>query len=166
MTVRLTHYTNDISAILGILSNGFAWVPNKRRLIHLLVPDHDFSEREPQQFGMVSFTELAPKEAKKHYEMFGNYGITVSEAWARSHKVQKVVYIDKTGPVIDALAAIFQIGYKDLTAKIRFPDDAGWEIAYTNKVMGGVVGSSLWVNSLQLYDVEPTDPDDTAPVME
>lgn len=122
----LTHYTNRISAIPKILSNGFAWVPNRRHLIHLLVPDHDFSKREPQQFGMVSFTELAPKEANKHCEVFGNYGITVSEAWARSQKTQKVMYIDKTGPVFDALAAIFQVGYKDLTAKIRFPDDAWW----------------------------------------
>ena len=47
----LTHYTGHIDAVVNILNNGFAWVNNERKLIRNLVPAHDFSEREPQQFG-------------------------------------------------------------------------------------------------------------------
>lgn len=108
---------------------------------------------------MISFTSLTPKEAEKHRNVFGNYGITVSETWAHSHKAQKVMYIDKTGPVIEALATIFQIGHEDLKARIRFPDDAALQMAYTYKGMASAgVGASLWANLLQLYEyLEPTE---------
>jgi hypothetical protein len=33
----LTHSTASIETILGILKNGFAWVPNRRDLMPLLV---------------------------------------------------------------------------------------------------------------------------------
>lgn len=59
----LTHYTDRIEALVGILTNGFAWVPNRRDLMPILVPEHDFSRREPQQFGMISFTDLEPDNA-------------------------------------------------------------------------------------------------------
>jgi len=51
--MRLTHYTRTIEAVANILTHGFAWVPNKRKLIQNFVPHHNFSGREPQQFGMI-----------------------------------------------------------------------------------------------------------------
>ena len=108
---------------------------------------------------MISFTELTPDEAAEHHQAFGSYGIIVSEDWARTHKAQKVLYIDQSGPMFEALRAIFEEGYNDVTSKIRFPDDAGWQMAYTNKaVAGAITGSRLWAGLLQLYEyVEPRE---------
>ncbi|BBO18679.1 conserved hypothetical protein [Candidatus Brocadia pituitae] len=159
MSLQLTHYTRETTTVLNILSNGFAWVPNCRNLISYLIPDHDFSEREPQQFGMISFTELTPGEAVEHRKEFGNYGITVSENWTRKHRVQKVLYIDKSGgPIFDALSLIFKEGYNDVRSKIRFPDDAMWQMAYTNKAAAAITNSRLWIGLLQLYEyIEPIE---------
>jgi hypothetical protein len=61
--MRLTHYTRTIEAVANILTHGFAWVPNKRKLIQKFVPHHNFSGREPQQlFGMISFTEAVEEK--------------------------------------------------------------------------------------------------------
>ncbi len=159
MSVQLTHYTREAAAVLNILSNGFAWVPNRRNVISKLVPVHDFSDREPQQFGMISFTELTPDEAKEHRNRFGSYGIVVSEKWARKHRAQKVLYVDQAGPVFEALVEVFEEGYKDVSSKIRFPDDAAWQMAYTNKaIASAVAGSRVWAGLLQLYEyVEPIE---------
>ena len=159
MGLQLTHYTGKVDAVLNILFSGFAWVPNRRNLISKLVPAHDFSQREPQQFGMISFTELGPDEAAEHRKQFGSYGIVVSENWARNHWAQKVIYVDQSGPIFDALTEIFEEGYNDVASRIRFPDDAGWQMAYTNKAVAArVAGSRLWAALLQLYEyVEPLE---------
>jgi hypothetical protein len=66
----LTHYTGDIQTVTNILREGFAWFCNRRRLADLLIPQHDDSTREPQQFGMISFTEIEPQRAKAHCDRF------------------------------------------------------------------------------------------------
>ena len=153
----LTHYTSDINAVGEILTNGFAWVPNKRNLISSFLPEHDFYEREPQEFGMISFTELKSNEASALRDTFGSFGIKVSESWAIINKAQKVLYLDDDGPLFDAIKNIFQIGYHDLKSRIKYPEDAAWNMSYTNKAMASsVAGAGLWASLLQLYEyMEP-----------
>jgi hypothetical protein len=55
---RLVHYTKSAEVLVSILENGFLLVPNKRNLINALLGEEIFPDREPQQFGMVSFTQL------------------------------------------------------------------------------------------------------------
>lgn len=86
----LTHYTKKIDGVVNILSHGFAWVANRRNLVDILIPHHDYSEREPQQFGMVSFTEATPEEARSHSDAFGQYGIIVSDEGNRG---QTTIYL-------------------------------------------------------------------------
>jgi len=149
----LTHYTKSIEGVVNILTHGFAWVANRRNVIDLLIPHHDYSKREPQQFGMISFTDLAPDDACAHSSSFGPYGIVVSDEWARRQNAQRVFYVDSDGPATEALQAIFQIGYRDCVARIRYPDDAGCTMAFENKAAAGaVVGAVLWANLLQLYE--------------
>lgn len=158
MTVELTHYTRDVETVAKILTNGFAWMPNQRQLIADLVPSHDFSVREPQEFGMVSFTELAPECALKHRVLFGSYGIVVSSEWAQRHGAQRVLYIDRSGSVFEALSWLFQNAHEQLTARIRHPADTALQMAYTNKAMAGVVGGVMWANLLQMYEyLEPVE---------
>lgn len=149
----LTHFTKKIEGVANILSHGFAWVANRRNLVQVLIPHHDYSQREPQQFGMISFTEIPPEEACSHSGAFGRYGIVVSDDWARRQKAQRVIYVDSDGPVTECLRAIFAIGYRDCETRIRFPDDAGWTMAFENKaVASAVAGAALWANLLQLYE--------------
>lgn len=149
----LTHYTKKIDDVANILSHGFAWVANRRNVIEVLIPYHNYSKREPQQFGMISFTDMAPDEACSHSSAFGRYGIVVSDEWAKRQNAQRVVYVDSDGPVTEALQAIFEIGYRDCEARIQFPEDAGWTMAFENKAVAhAVVGAPLWANLLQLYE--------------
>lgn len=153
----LTHFTVNPAAISGILSHGFAWVPNRRNLAVQLVPEHDFSRREPQQFGMISFTEIKPNEATEHRVKFGHFGITVSVKWAAKHRAQRVIYIPVAGPLADALRNVFAIGYQDLQARIEHPNDGAWQMSWENRAMAdAVAGASLWANLLGIWEyLEP-----------
>ncbi|MFZ3084616.1 hypothetical protein [Rhodoferax ferrireducens] len=153
----LTHYTRNATAVGSILTHGFAWLPNRRKLAHVLIPGHDFSRREPQQFGMISFTEIEPPHAEVHCDTFGHYGIVVSEAWAAPKKAQRVIYVEETGPVTETLKLLFAIGYADVTSKIEYPDDGGWQMAYENKAAASAIaGSTMWAHLLQLWEyLEP-----------
>jgi hypothetical protein len=149
----LTHYMDSIEALVGILTNGFAWVPNRRNLMPLLVPEHDFSKREPQQFGMISFTEIESEDAGPHTSIFGQFGVVVSEEWADANNAERVIYIDNDGPALDAWRSLFAVGYRDVTARIEYPDDAAWLTSFENKaVAGAVAGSTLWAALLQRYE--------------
>jgi hypothetical protein len=149
----LTHYTLRIEDVVAILTNGFAWVATSRELAQLLMPKHDFAKREPQQFGMICFTELSPSEASRQLRIFGRFGVVVSDRWAAQHNAQRVVYVEKEGPVVSALRALFEIGLADLERRIQYPDDTGWTAGYHNKaVASGVVGSRIWANCLTLWE--------------
>lgn len=153
----LTHYTRTTEAVANILTHGFAWFPNRRRLTHLLMPGHDFSAREPQQFGMISFTEIEPCHAKAHCEQFGTVGIVVSDKWANEKRAQRVLYVEEQGPTTEAWCSVFAIGYQDVRRRIEYPDDGAWLMAYENKVAAAAIaGSALWANLLQIWEyMEP-----------
>ncbi len=153
-----THYTKEVESIRKILNNGFAWVPNRRELISVLVPSHDFAEREPQQFGMISFTELPPEAAQRPRQAFGKYGIVVAKAWALSHKIQKVIYIAATGPVFEAMRWIFQYAYDDLVKRSLNREGEVTKMAFTNKARAGIAGGALYARLLEIYEyMEPIE---------
>lgn len=155
----LTHYTRTVGAVANILTHGFAWFPNRRRLADLLIPAHDFSTREPQQFGMISFTEIEPKDADAHAKQFGPFGIVVSEQWAREKNAQRVIYVEESGAATEAWRNLFSIGYHDVQSRIRYPDDGGWLMAYESKsVARAIAESAIWANLLQIWEyMEPAD---------
>lgn len=161
----LTHYTRSAEAVGNILTHGFGWMPRRRRLAHVLCPEHDFSRREPQQFGMVCFTDLVPPHTDAHCAMFGQFGIVVSEAWATQQGAQRVIYIDETGPIADALKVLFAIGYADVAHRIKYPNDGGWRMAFENKnAASAIAGSKIWAHLLQLW--EYLEPANSAPQRE
>jgi len=154
----LTHYTSSTEAVVSILSNGFAWVNNKRDIIKTLIPIHDFSDREPQQFGMISFTDSSPPAPTRHREKFGQFGIVVSHEWALSKMAQKVFYVAREGPITSALQELFGTGYRELKSQIKYPEDSAAQMAFTNKAMAQVHGGRLWSNLLTLYEyMEPME---------
>jgi hypothetical protein len=164
----LTHYTRSLPAVVNILNEGFVWVPNRRNLMPKLVAGSDFSKREPQQFGMISFTDWSPPAPLRHRKEFGDFGIVVSGEWARARKplqgfhpenvepalrAQRVIYVEE-GPVLDALQWLYTTALDHLS--IDYTDDRfAWLSATSpviNKAMAGVEGEALWANLLTLYE--------------
>lgn len=96
---RLFHYTKSEETVAAILQYGFLLMPNKRHLINAFLPSDDFSQREPQEFGMVSFTELESQQARSHRERFGEFGICVGWQWALRNNAQRVIYVEDSGLV-------------------------------------------------------------------
>lgn len=154
---HLTHYTGSIDTIIKILTNGFAWVPNKRDLITHFIPFHGFSSREPQQFGMISFTELPPENSAPARRDFGNYGIRVSEEWALPQNAQRVLYIDYQGQVFDGFRSLFQYAYGDLICKSLLRTGEVSSMEFTNRAMANVTRAFLYGHLLKVYEyMEPS----------
>lgn len=154
----LTHYTAEIETVNKILNNGFAWIPNIRGLIADLLPFHDFKDREPQQFGMISFTDLPPEVAQGPRGKFGNYGTVVSKEWASSKNIQKVIYVDSKGPIFEALRWLFQYAYDDLVKRSLNREGEVSQMIFTNKGRAAVAGGMLYAKLLELYEyVEPIE---------
>lgn len=153
----LTHYTK-LEVVSQILANGFAWIPNSRNLISTLVPNHDFSKREPQHFGMISFTENQPAHSQSHRKQFGDFGICVSAAWAHRNDVNRVIYVAKEGATLEAWKGLFAAGYREVHARVADPEDTGLLMAYHNKAVAGICGAAVWASLLQLYEyMEPEE---------
>lgn len=156
--VLLTHYTRDIESLSGILKNGFAWVSNKRCLIQRLVPEHDFSSFEPQQFGMISFTGLPPAAALSHRGRFGPYGIMMTADWARRHNARKVLYVPTRGVGFIIWRVRFALGYREAKRHVRYPGDGMWEMVYINRGVAGFSGAKRWASLLGIYQyMEPKE---------
>jgi len=158
---HLTHYTRDIGAVLGILENGFAWAPLPRNLIIALVPNHDWTASEPEQCGMISFTNQPVPADPRHLEAFGNFGIQVRREWAISSGATRVIYLERSGPLFDAMQGLFGLGYQQVTKGVRYPDDGFHRLAYLYKgAASAIAGAPLWAHLLTLYQyLEPADHD-------
>jgi hypothetical protein len=148
---QLVHYTRDAATVSSILENGFLLVPNGRGLIQKLLNTTEFSAREPQQFGMVSFTELQTAEASRHREQFGEFGIAVTWEWALRHNAQRVIYLGD-GSVMSAFAWLFQFARQELLRKSPEPVV---EFTMSNRAVAGMY-SQLYGHLLTLYEfMEP-----------
>lgn len=150
-THQLVHYTRDPTTVSSILDNGFLLVPNGRGLIQKLLNTKQFAKREPQQFGMVSFTELQTAEAFHHRESFGDYGIAVSWEWALRQNAQRVIYLGD-GTVMNAFAWLFQLAKQELQRKSPEPVA---EFTLANRAAAGLY-SQMYAHLLTLYEfMEP-----------
>lgn len=148
---QLVHYTRDPETVASILENGFLLVPNKRGLIQRLLNTREFTSREPQQFGMVSFTELRIDQAAGHRESFGGFGIAVAWDWVLRNNAQRVIYLGE-GSVTDTFAWLFQFARQELERKSPEPV---LEFTMANRAVAGMY-SQLYGHLLTLYEfMEP-----------
>lgn len=156
MNRQLTHFTTTDKSLLNILKHGFAWVRKDRVVIESLLPDVDFSQREPQSFGQICFTENTFESNRDHTKFFGSYGIQVSMEWAKRHSIQPVIYVPDTGPVLDSLAFLFKQTYQKAEAEELYPDDLVRQQWMVSAPMAGVTGKPLYAALLNLYQfMEP-----------
>jgi hypothetical protein len=150
-THRLVHYTKAPHIVGEILRNGFLLVPNRRELIQRLIRTRQFPAREPQQFGMVSFTELRIEDATQHRETFGEYGMVMSWKWAIKHAAQRVMYIGE-GSVLDTFSWLFELATQELE---RNSGDKAPQFAPFSKAAAGSY-SQMYMHLLTLYEfMEP-----------
>jgi hypothetical protein len=157
----LVHYTHSTDVLLSILENGFLLVPNKRNLINALLGQDTFLDREPQQFGMVSFTQLPFASSSSHRQKFGRVGIVMSWEWAAANNAQRVVYVDEQGPTAESLSWLFRY------AKQELDDAAGGnpgQMALENAAVASFANSTVWSHMLRLY--EYMEPERNSPQVE
>ena len=151
----LVHYT-DQESLLKILDHGFAWVPNERFLIEELAPEHEGATREPQAFGMISFSAVKPHRSSKHRKTFGDYGIVMSPNWYVQNLTNRVFYLKSRGLVFSCFKFLFSFAYRGFLQNVRYPDDKFYWMGYENKNVAGVIGAKEWVKALNIYEyLEP-----------
>lgn len=148
---QLVHYTRDAKTVASILEIGFLLVPNGRNLMQRLLNTRECAEREPQQFGMVSFTELRTAEATRHREAFGEFGIVVTWDWALRHSAQRVIYLGE-GSVLESFSWLFQWARQELERQSPEPVN---EFTLANRAVSGIY-SQMYAHLLALYEfMEP-----------
>lgn len=150
---HLVHYTDSPATVTSILENGFLLVPNKRYLINALLGEELFSDREPQEFGMVSFTQLPIGSSAAHREHFGSFAVVVSWEWALANGTQRVIYVDERGPIAETFAWLFRYAKQELErAEAGKPS----RMTLENKAFGSWSQSTIWSRLLNLYEfMEP-----------
>ncbi|HXH40987.1 MAG TPA: hypothetical protein VNN08_20335 [Thermoanaerobaculia bacterium] len=158
---RLVHYTSSPDVVASILENGFLLVPNKRGLINYLLGEETFPEREPQQFGMVSFTQLPFDRAGLHRKRFGDFGIVVCWEWALQNGAERVTYVDERGATAEAYSWLFRF------AKQELEEAAGGSVSglsLENLAVASFAKSTIWSRMLRLY--EYMEPEHNSPHVE
>ncbi len=156
MIPQLTHFTNSIDAVLNILSHGFAWQRNDRDVISVLLPDLDFSKREPQSFGQLCLTENRIETDRNETKFFGQFGIQVSTNWAIANNAQPVIYLPESGPLVDSFRSLFTQTYQKAIAEQKYPDDEAMQQWVVSAAMAGLDGQPLYASLLHIYEfMEP-----------
>lgn len=150
---QLIHYTKSVDTVKSILQYGFLLIPNKRFLIKRFLGSEYFAEREPQEFGMVSFTELETEEAQYHREQFGDFGIAVTWDWAIRNGAQRVIYIGD-GQISETFEWLFKLAKQEIDLRVENPKQQ--KIILENKAVAGMFRAQIYAKLLTLYEyMEP-----------
>lgn len=148
----LIHFTGK-SALIGILKTGFALMPCDRRLLDDLFGTNRPFEGDPQNFGMVCFTE-APLNKSKEIRKKGDYGIAVKMEWALDKGIRKVKYLGRSETHL--LREKYKRAIRQMQNAIRFPDDEGLKLAFKNKEFAAFLGAPAYAALLDEYEYSQT----------
>ncbi len=152
----LVHFTKHARTVGSILERGLLLIHSDRGLIREFVDDPAFEKKEPQEFGMTSFTELGLSDLTSHRSIYGDFGIAVDLTRAVEKGAQRVIYVPSSGPIFEAFRWLFRLGFQelqDMAAK-----RGGFGMAYTSKAMARVGGAHLWATLLTLYEYFQPEP--------
>ncbi|MFN4365215.1 abortive infection system antitoxin AbiGi family protein [Chryseobacterium hispalense] len=83
----LTHFTNKLSNLKGILKNNFQ-IRYCREIILANKKRYDFL------IPMVSFCEIPFSQIHNHINSYGHYGISLNKKWAEKNGLNPVLYTD------------------------------------------------------------------------
>ena len=155
MKLTLIHFTSK-DGLCGILENGFALLPCDRALLDDLFGRNRPFEGDPQNFGMVCFSEaLLEKSAPVRKK--GNYGIAVKFDWAEENGIRKVQYISRLKAF--RLQRRFRKAVETLKSRIGYPEDEGLKLAFKNKEFAAFMGAPEYTEILDEYEYFQTSRD-------
>jgi hypothetical protein len=156
--LRFIHYTSSLEGLLGILKHGFIINPCRRKTLELFTDRSEFIRREPQYFGMVCLHGFKVKPSFRYWEKYGPFGIEMSPCWVAEQGFQKVRYIKKHGKELDGIKVFFDEAIEELDDIVnsQYPEDEFRQMAYTNKIIAGVLGARKWTEFLTNFEnMEP-----------
>jgi len=93
-TNSVFHFTNNIDALKGILSNQFRIkyclekIETKQKIVEYAVP-------------MVSFCDIPLSQVINQIKKYGGYGIGLSKPWAKSRGLNPVLYLEKKSTILN-----------------------------------------------------------------
>lgn len=153
---KLTHWAPSIDVVASIVSSGFMRRHNTRGVVNTIFPDEAlFKGREPQPFGMVSFTDVPVERAWRHRLRFGQYGIVVSRKFIERNDLRRVQYVGNRVAGVDQLRQHFGGALADAKRllQLTYPDDAMRKEGFYNKAAAGaVLGSLPWAYALEQFE--------------
>jgi hypothetical protein len=148
MPVTLTHFTS-MEGFLGILRSGFAFLPCSRELLDDLFGTRRSFVGDPQNYGMVCFTDASIEKASAVRKK-GNYCIAMHERWAAEKGARKVEYI---GPFRTfCFRQSVRAALKEIQRTIKSPDDEGLKLAFRNKQFAELLGATQYAQVLDRYE--------------
>lgn len=151
--MALIHFTKTPKTVAEILTNGFAYVAWPTNALEFVMPDIPKQEREPGQFGMVSFRYAPEGEfSQTHCQKYGNYGICVEETWAKDKGANPVIYVEANSIVAIAFKNLVAAAVRSVEQEnLVYPEDGFRKMMYHNPAMAGVLGASEYANLIQIY---------------
>lgn len=96
----LFHFTNSIDNLLGILTNNF--IPH-----YSLEKFYLGNDEIKVAFPMVCFCDIPLTQIKKHFDIYGEYGIGLSKSWGTRNRINPVLYLDKNSMLSNNIKGIF-----------------------------------------------------------
>ncbi len=158
-TTQLIHYTRDAATVGSILRNGFLLIPSRRELLAALVENRADWDKEPQEWGMVSFTELPIADSTSHRQVFGDFGVAVSWDWALKHGVDRVIYIRQDGALFETWRFLFTSAYRDVKRREEEGPLSWGGMSSHNRAMAQTIGAAGWATMLRFFEYMQPDRD-------
>lgn len=151
--MALFHCTKSIHAIANILEHGFAYVALPTKVAWFILPEIPKADREPQQFGMISFRQesdgLIPE---RHLATYGRYAICIDANWAISAGAHPVLYVRPSDSIANAFTRLFRAARKSIDHEADLhPEDSTRHMMFNNRSMGGVLGAAEWSDLLTIF---------------
>ena len=143
----LTHWTDMPEKVAKILRHGFQMPTHNRKVMKKLRPDLKL-RKEPQAFGMVSFTDLPLAQSGQHISKYGRFGIVMSPPWSSRHGARKVRYVSEKDPDFADQQRWAEAAADEVDKCIPYPDDAGWQLAHKNINAAAWLGAPTQVHFL------------------
>lgn len=151
--MNLIHFTRTPEAVANILREGFGYVAWPTKTARFVLPELPLLDREPQQFGMISFRMEGDEDCSKaHRQRYGSFGVCIDQNWALAHGAHPVIYVSEGGSVARAFRERFKSAKQVLDRELtRHPTDLFRLRAYGNAAAAGALGASEWATLLQIY---------------
>lgn len=150
----LTHYTKTVDAIVNILQWGFGWSQLPRGVSGLLPADLVLPApwEEPEQFGMVSFTEAKAPASSTHRRDFGGLGIVVRRAWVASLGGRPVEYVEQGSERFEELQRMADSSIREMRSHPTYPElGFGTLGEISAAIASGNLGGQAWARFLRTF---------------